>query len=167
MDGSWKAGRLQGRRTVNQVYNPLTCPSMAADNSPPGTSAVSEAAPQRERAVGLGPAVRRAWIGYQRRLDMAMADAGFDERRVPDGRVLRLCSDPAGSTISNIGRELELPAKAPARSWVIWKIGAMCLSPIHRGVEERRRSPSRSSGRSISPLNAERFEPSSFICVRN
>ena len=35
-----------------------------------------------------------------------MADAGFDERRFPDGRVLRLCSDPAGSTISNIGREL-------------------------------------------------------------
>jgi DNA-binding MarR family transcriptional regulator len=59
-----------------------------------------------ERSVGLGPALRRAWIGYQRRLDRAMADAGFDERRFPDGRVLRLCSDPAGSTISNIGREL-------------------------------------------------------------
>lgn len=61
---------------------------------------------QREPSVGLGPALRRAWIGYQRRLDRAMADAGFDERRFPDGRVLRLCSDPAGSTISNIGREL-------------------------------------------------------------
>ena len=59
-----------------------------------------------ERSVGLGPALRRAWIGYQRRLDRAMADAGFDERRFPDGRVLRLCSDSAGSTISNIGREL-------------------------------------------------------------
>jgi DNA-binding MarR family transcriptional regulator len=61
---------------------------------------------QREPPVGLGPALRRAWIGYQRRLDKAMADAGFDERRFPDGRVLRLCSDSAGSTISNIGREL-------------------------------------------------------------
>ena len=61
---------------------------------------------QGEPSVGLGPALRRAWIGYQRRLDIAMADAGFDERRFPDGRVLRLCSDPAGSTISNIGREL-------------------------------------------------------------
>lgn len=61
---------------------------------------------QGEPSVGLGPALRRAWIGYQRRLDRAMADAGFDERRFPDGRVLRLCSDPTGSTISNVGREL-------------------------------------------------------------
>jgi DNA-binding MarR family transcriptional regulator len=68
--------------------------------------AVSEARSQSEHGVSLGPSLRRAWIGYQRRLDRAMADAGFDERRVPDGRVLRLCSIPAGSTISNIGREL-------------------------------------------------------------
>lgn len=35
-----------------------------------------------------------------------MADGGFDDRRLPDGRVLRLCSREAGSTISDIGREL-------------------------------------------------------------
>jgi DNA-binding MarR family transcriptional regulator len=35
-----------------------------------------------------------------------MADAGFAERRFPDGRVLRLCLGEAGSTISAIGREL-------------------------------------------------------------
>ena len=35
-----------------------------------------------------------------------MADAGFDDRRFPDGRVLRICSDPAGTTISAIGRQL-------------------------------------------------------------
>ena len=35
-----------------------------------------------------------------------MADAGFGERRFPDGRVLRLCSGEPGSTISAIGREL-------------------------------------------------------------
>jgi DNA-binding MarR family transcriptional regulator len=35
-----------------------------------------------------------------------MADAGFGERRFPDGRVLRLCAGHAGSTISAIGREL-------------------------------------------------------------
>ncbi|MGD0314298.1 MAG: MarR family winged helix-turn-helix transcriptional regulator [Acidimicrobiales bacterium] len=56
--------------------------------------------------LGLGPALRRAWLGYQLRLDTAMADAGFGERRFPDGRVLRLCSSEAGSTISAIGREL-------------------------------------------------------------
>ncbi len=35
-----------------------------------------------------------------------MADAGFGERRFPDGRVLRFCSGQTGSTISAIGREL-------------------------------------------------------------
>jgi DNA-binding MarR family transcriptional regulator len=39
-------------------------------------------------------------------LDEAMAEAGFDDRRFPDGRVLRICSDPAGTTISEIGRQL-------------------------------------------------------------
>ena len=56
--------------------------------------------------LGLGAALRRAWLGYQHRLDRAMAEAGFDERRFPDGRVLRVCSGEAGSTISAIGREL-------------------------------------------------------------
>jgi DNA-binding MarR family transcriptional regulator len=65
--------------------------------------------------VGLGPALRRAWIGYQRRLDKAMADAGFNERRFPDGRVLRLCSEPAGSTISNIGRELGMTRQGASK----------------------------------------------------
>ena len=50
--------------------------------------------------------MRRAWIGYQLRLDDAMAAAGFGERRFPDGRVLRLCATPPGSTISAIGREI-------------------------------------------------------------
>jgi DNA-binding MarR family transcriptional regulator len=57
-------------------------------------------------SIGLGPMLRRAWIGYQLRLDEAMAAAGFGERRFPDGRVLRLCSNPAGSTISAVGREI-------------------------------------------------------------
>ena len=35
-----------------------------------------------------------------------MSEAGFGERRFPDGRVLRVCSGEAGSTISAIGREL-------------------------------------------------------------
>jgi len=59
-------------------------------------------------AVGLGPALRRAWVGYQRRLDEAMAAAGFDDRRFPDGQVLRLCSDAAGATIAAVGRELDI-----------------------------------------------------------
>lgn len=89
---------------VNQVYSLLTSRSVDISGTEqlPGTDGVS----QGEPSIALGPALRRAWIGYQRRLDSAMADAGYEERRFPDGRVLRLCSDPAGSTISNIGREL-------------------------------------------------------------
>jgi DNA-binding MarR family transcriptional regulator len=56
----------------------------------------------------LGPALRRAWVGYQRRLDEAMAAAGFDDRRFPDGRVLRMCRDDPETTISQIGRELRI-----------------------------------------------------------
>jgi DNA-binding MarR family transcriptional regulator len=57
-------------------------------------------------AGGLGPALRRAWVGYQQRLDEGMAEAGFGDRRFPDGRVLRMCRDGDGTTISQIGREL-------------------------------------------------------------
>jgi DNA-binding MarR family transcriptional regulator len=65
--------------------------------------------------VGLGPALRRAWLGYQLRLDAAMAEAGFGERRFPDGRVLRLCSGASGSTISAIGRELGITRQGASK----------------------------------------------------
>ena len=65
--------------------------------------------------VGLGPALRRAWVGYQQRLDEAMAAAGFDDRRFPDGQVLRLCSDPAGATIVAIGRELDITRQGASK----------------------------------------------------
>jgi DNA-binding MarR family transcriptional regulator len=68
----------------------------------------------RPPAIGLGSALRRAWLGYQHRLDTAMADAGFGERRFPDGRVLRLCSD-RGSTISAIGRELGITRQGASK----------------------------------------------------
>jgi DNA-binding MarR family transcriptional regulator len=57
-------------------------------------------------SLGLGAALRRAWLGYQLRVDRAMADAGFGERRFPDDRVLRASSGEDGATISAIGREL-------------------------------------------------------------
>jgi DNA-binding MarR family transcriptional regulator len=78
---------------------------MTSDLPPPSeVTGADEAA--RPTSPGLGAALRRAWLGYQLRLDSAMADAGFGERRFPDGRVLRLCAGHAGSTISAIGREL-------------------------------------------------------------
>jgi DNA-binding MarR family transcriptional regulator len=44
-----------------------------------------------------------------------MAEAGFGERRFPDGRVLRLCAGPSGSTISAIGRELGITRQGAAK----------------------------------------------------
>jgi DNA-binding MarR family transcriptional regulator len=65
--------------------------------------------------MGLGAALRRAWLGYQLRLDRAMADAGFAERRFPDGRVLRVCAAGAGSTISAIGREVGITRQGASK----------------------------------------------------
>jgi DNA-binding MarR family transcriptional regulator len=62
----------------------------------------------------LGAALRRAWLGYQHRLDQEMAAAGFD-RRLPDGRVLRLCAAPLGVTVSWIGRELGITRQGAAK----------------------------------------------------
>jgi len=66
-----------------------------------------------ERAA-LGPALRRAWVGYQRRLDEAVAAAGFGDRAFPDGRVLRLCQADE-TTISDIGRELGITRQGASK----------------------------------------------------
>jgi DNA-binding MarR family transcriptional regulator len=65
--------------------------------------------------VRLGGALRRAWLGYQRRLDEELAAAGFDDRRFPDGRVLRICSKSAEATISQIGRELGITRQGASK----------------------------------------------------
>jgi len=67
------------------------------------------------QALGLGPQLRRAWVGYQRRLDRALAAEGFDDRAFPDGRVLRMCRDVPGTTISAIGRELGITRQGAAK----------------------------------------------------
>jgi DNA-binding MarR family transcriptional regulator len=63
-------------------------------------------AEERPRTPALGASLRRAWIGYQLRLDREMAAAGFADRGLPDGRVLRLCAGSDSLTASEIGREL-------------------------------------------------------------
>ena len=74
--------------------------------SPRAQRAEATAAVATAGRVPFGPSLRRAWVGYERRLDAAMAAAGFDDRRFPDGRVLRMCRDAGGTTIARIGREL-------------------------------------------------------------
>jgi DNA-binding MarR family transcriptional regulator len=68
----------------------------------------------RREQLGLGPALRRAWVSYQGELDKAMAAAGFD-RAFPDGRVLRMCRAPAEMTISQIGRELGITRQGASK----------------------------------------------------
>ena len=63
----------------------------------------------------LGVSLRRAWVGYQRRLDEEMAAAGFVDRGFPDGRVLRMCSGPTGTTVSQIGRELGITRQGASK----------------------------------------------------
>jgi DNA-binding MarR family transcriptional regulator len=63
--------------------------------------------PERpEGRVELGAALRRGWLGYRRRLDEELAASGFADHGFPDGRVLRMCTDPGDTTISQIGRQL-------------------------------------------------------------
>jgi DNA-binding MarR family transcriptional regulator len=71
---------------------------------------------RRAEPIGLGPALRVAWLGYQRRLNGAMADAGFADRRFPDGRVLRMCRDSAETTISQIGRQLGITRQGASKA---------------------------------------------------
>jgi DNA-binding MarR family transcriptional regulator len=65
--------------------------------------------------IRLGRGLRQAWVGYQRRLDQEMAAAGFEDRRLPDGRVLRICSRAGQTTIAQIGRELEITRQGAAK----------------------------------------------------
>jgi DNA-binding MarR family transcriptional regulator len=67
---------------------------------------MTSSASERRGDQALGPALRRAWLGYQQRLDEEMTAAGFADRGFPNGRVLRFCAATPGTTIASIGREL-------------------------------------------------------------
>jgi DNA-binding MarR family transcriptional regulator len=88
---------------------------MPASKSPLDAKVGVDGAAPLTSSRGLDSALRRGWLGDQRRLDDAMADAGFEDRRFPDGRVLRLCSNPKGSTISAIGRELSITRQGASK----------------------------------------------------
>ncbi|MGP0048983.1 MAG: MarR family winged helix-turn-helix transcriptional regulator [Solirubrobacteraceae bacterium] len=65
--------------------------------------------------IGLGGALRHAWVGYRRRLDAALAVAGFGDRGLPDGRVLRICARSGNTTVSEIGRELGITRQGASK----------------------------------------------------
>lgn len=63
----------------------------------------------------LRNALRRALAGYRRRIDEELAAAGFTDRRFPEGRVLLMCSGPGETTISDIGRGLEITRQGASK----------------------------------------------------
>jgi DNA-binding MarR family transcriptional regulator len=67
------------------------------------------------RKIGLGAALRMAWVGYHMELDEELAAAGFGDRKFPDGRVLRMLVRTQGLTISDIGRELGMTRQGAAK----------------------------------------------------
>jgi DNA-binding MarR family transcriptional regulator len=105
-------------------------------------------------SLGLGPALRRAWLGYQLRLDSAMADAGFGERRFPDGRVLRLCSGGAGATISAIGRELGITRQGASK--VVGRLSDRGYVTIAESPTSRREKSVMLTSRGVEYLEVQR-----------
>jgi len=63
----------------------------------------------------LGSALRRALAGYRRRMDSELAAAGFADRRFPEGRVLRMCSEPVPITISAVGHRLGITRQGASK----------------------------------------------------
>jgi DNA-binding MarR family transcriptional regulator len=97
--------------------------------SPVGERPVGEQ-PESEQPVGgqsagqsgsggaastLGSAMRRALMGYRRRMDRELDALGFPERRFPEGRVLRMCAAAAGTTISDVGRALGITRQGASK----------------------------------------------------
>jgi DNA-binding MarR family transcriptional regulator len=81
----------------------------------PEAEAEGEVGERGGRRGALGGALRRAWVGYRRRLDQELAAAGFGDRAFPDGRVLRICSRSPEVTISHIGRELGITRQGASK----------------------------------------------------
>ena len=63
----------------------------------------------------VGSALRLALAGYRRGMDQLLADAGFPERRFPEGRVLRMCAETPDLTISDIGRALGITRQGASK----------------------------------------------------
>jgi DNA-binding MarR family transcriptional regulator len=104
--------------------------------------------------ISLGPALRRAWIGYQIRLDQSMEAAGFGERRFPDGRVLRLCSTSDGSTISAIGREIGITRQGATK--VVSHLADCGYVAVADSTTNRREKSVTLTNRGVEYLQAQR-----------
>jgi DNA-binding MarR family transcriptional regulator len=83
-----------------------------------------------------------------------MVDAGFGERRFPDGRVLRLCSGGAGSTISAIGRELGITRQGASK--VVGRLSDRGYVTVSESATSRREKSVTLTARGIDYLEVQR-----------
>jgi DNA-binding MarR family transcriptional regulator len=72
-----------------------------------------DAAPTR--SPRLGYALLAAWRGHRRRMDEELAALGFTDHRFADRSVLRMCSGPEDTTISQIGRGLGITRQGASK----------------------------------------------------
>ena len=87
----------------------------------------------------LGPSLRRAWVGYQRRIDDAMTAAGFGDRGFPDGRVLRMCRDDPDITSAAIARELGMSRQGAGKIVnALRDRGFVTLAPSEQSGREKK-----------------------------
>ncbi|MEE1782147.1 MarR family winged helix-turn-helix transcriptional regulator [Streptomyces sp. SP17BM10] len=63
----------------------------------------------------VGPQLLRSWLGYRRRVEERLAAAGFADRRLPNGVILRLCATDDEMTVSRIGRELDISRQGASK----------------------------------------------------
>jgi DNA-binding MarR family transcriptional regulator len=87
-------------------------------------------------AANLGVALRQAWVGYRRRLDDELADAGFADRGFPDGRVLHICARGEDVTISSLGRELGMTRQGASK--LVASLRARGYVTLHASPDDAR-----------------------------
>ena len=113
----------------------------------------SQTPSERTRGPTLGPALRRAWVGYQQRLDEAMAAAGFGDRALPDRRILRMCRNRE-TTISQIGRELGITRQGASK--LVAGLRARGYVTLRASSSDAREKVVRPTPRALEYLDAHR-----------
>ncbi len=103
--------------------------------------------------IRLGRLLRQAWVGYQRRLDQEMADAGFADRGFPDGRVLRICSQAGATTIAQIGRELTITRQGAAK--IVTRLRDRGYVTVEASATNGREKTVRLTARALEYLQAQ------------
>jgi DNA-binding MarR family transcriptional regulator len=76
---------------------------------------VSESGAADDAPEALGGMLLRAWLGYRRRLQRMLADAGFEDREYFDAYVVRLVAAEPGMTVSRLGEQMRTSRQAASK----------------------------------------------------